>query len=645
MMALPFRALALLQLAVILGIAAGLGFSQWQSQPPTESSSDASQVVGEVELPAQVPSPPVEPSLNDGPPSDSKPRTLAEWLEGEPVPVSSGNGQIGGIVLLDGEPLQGLELTATVVIPADGDEDDDLLDQVLTGVKSMRLRNSLERTSTSDEGGNFSFEGLDEEYSYHIGAPDHFLSSADPQMSAPYPTGSELEFNARARQKSNSNAGKKQRPWATGGFDRTVLVGTIQNMLRGSLYIFEGHGAPPEHIDQAQRLNLNRVTFRKALVPGPYTLVAVTEPRGGEEKIINSWPLEVKPGFNLVHLFIDLPPVMEVVVSSASGEPIENARFDWRRVSEGGGGSSLTRPIKTEGNRYFLLPNYQTLKVFAGGSEEQAFLKVSVPGQTAVEIPIDRIETIEVTFDPVSYLDVDVIGYLGSGLEGILSFHLANQDGGPSAGATIDWLGTLRLGPVTPGRYELQTSAKIGGSRSGYHRIAQDPVHLAPGENTIAITLPPMYELTLDFDDELLGKRGSLTHTQSSIPRQFTASRGLHLTSLIAGEYQLQIGQISKLVRIPQQDSVFIAYEIEINTMVISQILAGSPAEVCGLQVGDQVIAFNGVTFSGREELNAAAPTATDSEVTLTLIRNGIEMQLTVSPTDMQGILPELIRR
>ena len=105
MMALPFRALALLQLAVILGIAAGLGFSQWQSQPPTESSSDASQVVGEVELPAQVPSPPVEPSLNDGPPSDSKPRTLAEWLEGEPVPVSSGNGQIGGIVLLDGEPL------------------------------------------------------------------------------------------------------------------------------------------------------------------------------------------------------------------------------------------------------------------------------------------------------------------------------------------------------------------------------------------------------------------------------------------------------------------------------------------------------------------------------------------------------------
>ena len=104
---------------------------------------------------------------------------------------------------------------------------------------------------------------------------------------------------------------------------------------------------------------------------------------------------------------------------------------------------------------------------------------------------------------------------------------------------------------------------------------------------------------------------------------------------------------MEKAVRIPQQDSVFIAYEkIEINTMVIVQITPGSPAERSGLQVGDQVIAFNGVTFSGMDEMQAIYfKIANDPELTLTIIRNGIEMQLTVSQTYYEGITPRFIER
>ncbi len=643
-MTLPFRAVALLQLAVVLGVAAGFGFALWQKGEPVAFDSQATGVAPTMEPLSQAPSPSVAPAF--GANSDDSPQTLAEWLEGEVVQTSTGSEQIGGIVLLDAEPLARLEMTASVVIPTDSDEDDDPLDRLLAGVKILRLRNSLERTSTSDEGGHFSFEGLDEEYSYHISAPDYFLRSTDRQRRAPYPTGSDLQLNARAMQVSDSNAEGEPRRWATGGLDETVLIGTIQNFPRGRLYIVEGHGPLPEPIDQAERLSVSGASsFSKLLDPGPYTLAAAVGFMSNGNAL-DSWPIEVKTGINEVHLVVETPPSMEVLVWSASGDPIENARFSWVRRSSNSTNSTGCRPLKTEGNRYFILPDERILEILAGGSEQEAFLDIGAPGQASVEVPVDRLGTIEVSFDPVAWLDVDVIGYRGSGLEGSLHFTLTSDEGSASSSATVDWLGALRLGPVPPGRYQLATSAKTGSSYP-LDQIAIEYVHLAAGDNAIALTLPRLYQLTLDFDDELLGKRGQIMGGQFSSPRRFTASRPLIIPRLMAGEYVVRVEQMQKAVRIPQQDSVFIAYEkIEINTMVIVQITPGSPAERSGLQVGDQVIAFNGVTFSGMDEMQAISQEIVPaSELTITIIRNDVEMQLTVKATAFEGITPRFIER
>ncbi|MDE0958689.1 MAG: PDZ domain-containing protein [Planctomycetota bacterium] len=643
-MALSFRSVALLQLAVVLGIAAGMGIALWQKSEQVAFDRQATGIAPSMESLPQTPSPSVSPAF--GANSDDSPQTLADWLEGEVVPTSTGSEQIGGIVLLDGEPLAELEMTASVVIPTDSDEDDDPLDRLLAGVKILRLRNSLERTSTSDEGGHFSFEGLDEEYSYHISAPDHFLRSADRQRRAPYPTGSDLQLNAIAVEESDSNAEGEPRRWATGGLDETVLIGTIQNFLRGRLYIVEGHGPLPEPIRQAERLSVRGdSSFSKLLDPGPYTLAAAVGFMSNGNAL-DSWPIEVKTGINEVHLVVETPPSMEVVVWSASGDPIENARFSLLRRSSNSTNSTGCRPLKTEGNRYVILPDERILEIFAGGSGEEAFLEISAPGQPSVEVPLDRLGTIEVTFDPVSWLDVDVIGYRGSGLEGILHFTLTSDEGSASSSAMVDWLGALRIGPVPPGRYQLATSAKTG-SRYPLDQIAIEYVHLAAGDNAIALTLPLLYQLTLDFDDELLGKRGQIMGGQFSSPRRFTARRPLVISLLAPGEYLVRVEQMEKAVRIPQQDSVFIAYEkIEINTMVIVQITPGSPAERSGLQVGDQVMAFNGVTFSGMEEMQAIGQKMVpNSDLTLTIIRNGVEMQLTMEVTAFEGITPRFIER
>jgi S1-C subfamily serine protease len=116
---------------------------------------------------------------------------------------------------------------------------------------------------------------------------------------------------------------------------------------------------------------------------------------------------------------------------------------------------------------------------------------------------------------------------------------------------------------------------------------------------------------------------------------------------LAVGEYEVRVDQISKMVRIPEQDSVFIPFEkVEINTMVIRGFITGSSAATSGLEIGDQVIAFNGATFSGMEEMDAIfTPLLSEPEVTLTIIRNGNELTLTLPLTFLMEIVPRFIER
>ena len=156
------------------------------------------------------------------------------------------------------------------------------------------------------------------------------------------------------------------------------------------------------------------------------------------------------------------------------------------------------------------------------------------------------------------------------------------------------------------------------------------------------------------FDDELLGKtlffrkEGAILHSDIlESTRLFTASRPLVISQLAVGEYEVRVDQISKMVRIPEQNSVFIPFEkVEINTTVIRGFITGGSAETSGLEIGDQVIAFNGATFSGMEEMNAiVTPLFSEPEVTLTIIRNGNELTLTLPLTFLMEVVPRFIER
>jgi S1-C subfamily serine protease len=78
--------------------------------------------------------------------------------------------------------------------------------------------------------------------------------------------------------------------------------------------------------------------------------------------------------------------------------------------------------------------------------------------------------------------------------------------------------------------------------------------------------------------------------------------------------------------------------------MVIRGFITGSSAATSGLEIGDQVIAFNGATFSGMKEMNAIVTSLySEPEVTLTIIRNGNELTLTLPLTFLMEVVARYI--
>lgn len=77
----PIRTVALLQLAVLLGVAAGIGFAQWQGPDPPGSGSQATGAPLTQEPPPRASLPEVTPSPSSE--DATGPRTIIEWIEGE----------------------------------------------------------------------------------------------------------------------------------------------------------------------------------------------------------------------------------------------------------------------------------------------------------------------------------------------------------------------------------------------------------------------------------------------------------------------------------------------------------------------------------------------------------------------------------
>lgn len=656
----PIRTVALLQLAVLLGVAAGIGFAQWQGPDPPGSGSQATgaPLTQEPRPRASLPEVTPSPSSEDA----TGPRTIIEWIEGETVAIPAGDGQISGLVLLDGAPLAGIQLTAVASTERDVPEDEAFIDRLMGTLRHNLLQKSLERHRQTDETGRFLFEGLDEGYQYLLLAEGYSLDPIDGSDGRKFPVGSEIELAATARSQEPSSETKAKPPWATGGVDATVLVGYVEGLRGfGTLVIAEGQGplTDPLEYTRIRKLGRGKTTFRKFLHPGKYTLaMEIIKGIPGESErwreLHGFWPIEVEKGFNEVHLALEPPPTMEVVVSSASGEPIEDASFSWVQPLPHGSSSQSSDTFKVAGHRYFLVPSLQVLDALSGRSGQEVSLKVYSPGYSVAHVPVDRLAPIEVHLEGQAWCNIEISDYLGSGFEGRLVFVLRKiEDSSPfnRDWSVVDWLGRARIGPKPQGTYQLETRIV---KREGLLRnpfgsdislVGTETVHLSSGDNLIQVGVPRLYSLVIDLDAELFGNRVSIRSVDGQWGRYFPAVRDtLIVRGVPAGEYVVTAGINSTHVRVPQENSVFLRPKV-FNTLLISGISPTSPEANRLLKVGDQLIAINGVPFSSLAELEAAKQRSHPSAIVVTIIRDGMVLDLELSSEVFSRFQQEYIER
>ena len=637
------RTLALLHVTVILGVAVGIGLAQWTGgDPPVPDSQATAPPLPQEQSPGA--SLPEVPPLSEVAPG---PRTIADWIDGETMPDSAGDGQISGLVLLDGAPLAGIQLTAEASTARDVPQNEAFIEKLQGTVRQWLLQNSLKRHCQTDEKGLFLFESLDGGYQYHILAEGYLLFPI-PSHPRKFPVATEIELFARVRSERPAADMTAKPPWATGGVDKTVLVGYVEGFSGfGTLVIADGHGplSDPLVYTRIIKLGGSRKTFRHLLDPGNYTVSIVDHLDLQNEEILGSWLVDVESGFNEVHLAFEPPPTLEVTVSTADGQPVRNARFSWH-ISR----AEYSCPyFENEGDRYLLKPPPKVLEAISGASPAKATLRITKVGFPHLYVPFSSLRPIEARFAPVAWCNVEISDYLGSGFEGRVVFSLSNDED-PSkvtASRSVDWLGGARLGPLVPGIYQLKTKiVKAGGGMRGLDQtVAVETANLGAGDNLIQVQIPLLYSLVIDLDAELLTFGVHIRSVDGQWNKGFRpVGETLTVENMPAGEYIVTAGTGSTHVHIPQEDSILLRSKV-FNTLLISRIAPGTPAENGLLKVGDLVIAINGVFFSNMAELQAAFGSSRLSSMGVTIIRDGVEMDLKLSGEDFAGAMTEYIQR
>jgi regulator of sigma E protease len=78
---------------------------------------------------------------------------------------------------------------------------------------------------------------------------------------------------------------------------------------------------------------------------------------------------------------------------------------------------------------------------------------------------------------------------------------------------------------------------------------------------------------------------------------------------------------------------LFNVYGVPQNKLIVAEVVAGSPAQVAGLQKGDQLYAVNNVTLADDfEAFNREVQHHTDKPMTVEVVRDGEHKTLTVTP-------------
>ncbi len=396
-----------------------------------------------------------------------------------------------------------------------------------------------------------------------------------------------------------------------------------------------------------------RLTFELLdLEPGEYHVgiggllsVSSTGPRAIEV-------VRVEPGQVVdVLLHLETPPderLLRVHVLDADGQPIEGADFQitWES-GEISGFDWITALVADDGTHLLELPD-AFWAVATGEQEGVATLitKVSDQGPRKTRIAVPPGSEVTVRYEPKTQLDLTVLGIDPASFDGALSATLTKLDGDASeasdvyasfsdVSARIEPEGNAAIASLQPGRHRLEIRVA-----TQYLNLLEQTFDLAPGDNELTVTLPPLYELAVSFPD---GRSRSISLNQPSggniyLRAQAARSGRQRFRGIPPGDYLLRAqgadGPGVLRVRIPADREVVFEPRSP-NALLVTLNSRDAPPAELGFEDGDLIIGLGDTEFETYDQIALLLNKSFRGEVTLIVLRNGSRRTITCNPSDV----------
>ncbi|MBL4770712.1 MAG: hypothetical protein JKY61_06135 [Planctomycetes bacterium] len=320
----------------------------------------------------------------------------------------------------------------------------------------------------------------------------------------------------------------------------------------------------------------------------------------------------------------DLSQILRVVVTEASGEPLDDVNFRIRqKLSTGTSRQSLSGKRDKDGSYLLTIPAQFHEGYFEDGKDGAEYtLTASHDEMGSTETILKRGQTdLVVTFVVPGRLTVTIPGYSGSGYEGrvrVTASKMGEKDLSRSfirsMKAKISVAGEQVFEGLEPGDYivYLTISAK-GNNRFSWgsdDSVNSIEMSVREGENSVQLTIPNLYPLRVHWADGKVGK--SLHLSIIGAKNQYGGYSGGTLDGdlvaswedLPAGDYRVQYySGMSKIMNVTIPCGEIDFTPMLINAMSISITALDGNLAKAGFRDGDLVIGADGKEFERQADI------------------------------------------
>ncbi|MCA9002719.1 MAG: hypothetical protein KDB61_12405, partial [Planctomycetes bacterium] len=396
------------------------------------------------------------------------------------------------------------------------------------------------------------------------------------------------------------------------------------------------------------------------LDPGRY-VVGVC--RGWQGPIVAHQEVELLEGYAEVILQMpepDLSQVLRVTVVDSGGDIIDGTRFSFKQTRGNGSSSNGVNATRDEEGAYLVQVPGEMHENYFGTESTNAEYSLQVRHEDFgdMELPLKRGQTeLAVTFQEPGTLTVTILGYSGSGCEGRLRVAVTPVEEGGNrhyfGGDDRDHVkadGTCEVEGLTPGNYlavlRIVPPTEQAHSWNPGREIGKVELEIRPGENTLSMGLPSLYNLRVHWADGKEGESLYLNKLQDedgffgSNNAEFDARGYAMWYDLPAGDYKLQSwggeNQIMH-VTVPCGDVEFVP--MIINSMRITITDDQGDFAKLGFRTGDLIVGVDGVDFTSQSEMMAlsARMQVKSTEVDIDVLRGNQRISIHVSGADLNG--------